>query len=265
MKIGQTLIADDQAAEAIDPGEGPLHRPSGAPELVAGVNTAPGDATDDPTPAQIGPTARVIVGLVGMQLVRTLPRSATRSGDRFDRLDQGLEDLRVVDVGGREPDREWDALAVDHQVALRARFAAVGRVRPDRLVRTAPPLAGMLELSRLARDQSSRLASPNRSSRARCRRCQTPACCQSRKRRQQVTPLPQPSSWGRYSQGKPVLSTNRMPVRAARSGRRGRPPLGLGSSGGSSGAITSQRASLTNGLAMFCPHYRQSNRLAARF
>lgn len=37
--------------------------------------------------------------------------------------------------------------------------------------------------------------------------------------------LPQPSSRGRYSQGIPVLRTNRTPVRAARSLMRSRPPF----------------------------------------
>jgi hypothetical protein len=46
----------------------------------------------------------------------------------------------------------------------------------------------------------------------------------------------------------PLLSTKRMPVKAARSGTRGRPPLGLGGSGGKSGAIVSHNVSLTNGL-----------------
>jgi hypothetical protein len=63
-----------------------------------------------------------------------------------------------------------------------------------------------------------------------------PAVAQSRSRRQQVIPLPQPISWGRYSQGMPVFSTNKIPVSAARSGTRGRPPFGLGGSGGSNGA-----------------------------
>jgi hypothetical protein len=35
-------------------------------------------------------------------------------------------------------------------------------------------------------------------------------------RRQQLMPEPQPISSGRYSQGMPVFSTNRMPLRACR-------------------------------------------------
>src|SRR5437870_1153359 len=134
-----------------------------------------------------------------MQFGWPLAWSAAWPLDRLDRFDQVFKDDRVMDVGRREPDRERDALPVDQDVALRARFAAIGRVGPDRLVRTAPLFAGTLEASRLARDQSIASAPPNRSSRTRWRRCQTPAWCHSRSRRQQLTPLPQPSSWGRYS------------------------------------------------------------------
>lgn len=77
------------------------------------------------------------------------------------------------------------------------------------------------------------------------------ACCQSRRRRQHVIPLPQPSSWGSISQGMSLFKTNKMPVSAARSGMlRGRPPLGRGGSGGSNGATIAQSSSLINSLLM---------------
>jgi hypothetical protein len=246
----EPLIAHRESAEAVEPGKGPFDDPAIPPERVAGVDPTAGDATADPTFAQVGATAEEIVALVCMQLGGPLTWTPAWSLDRSDRFDQVLEDERVVDVGAREPDRERDALAVDQEVAFRAGFGAVGGIGTDLLFGTAPLLAGTLEASRLARDQSIASASPKRSSRTRWRRCQTPAYSHSRKRRQQVTPLPQPSSWGRYSHGSPVLSTKMMPVSAARSGMRGRPPLGLGGSGGSSGAMASHSASLTSGLAI---------------
>jgi hypothetical protein len=68
-------------------------------------------------------------------------------------------------------------------------------------------LARTLSESRLARDQSSWPSRPSWSNSTRCRRRQTPARCQSRRRRQQVTGLPQPS-WraGSSRQGMPVRS-----------------------------------------------------------
>jgi hypothetical protein len=250
VEIREALVADHQATEAVEPSEGPLDDPAVPSQFLTGLDPTSSDATADATMAQVVPTAAVVIALVGMQCVGAYPRSAARTPDGFDRFDQIFEDDRVVDIGRREPDREWDALPINQDVALRARFATIGRVGTNLLIRTAPLFAGTIEPSRLARDQSTWSAPPNRSRSARCRRCHTPACCQSRKRRQHVTPLPQPSSWGRYSHGSPVLSTNRMPVSAARSGMRGRPPLGLGGSGGSSGAITSHSASLTSGLAI---------------
>ena len=96
-----------------------------------------------------------------MQLGWPLAWSAVRSLDRLDGLDQVFEDDRVVDIGRGEPDREWDALAVDQEMPFRPRFATVGRVRPDFLVRSAPLFAGILEASRLARDQSIVSAAPS--------------------------------------------------------------------------------------------------------
>ena len=48
------------------------------------------------------------------------------------------------------------------------------------------------------------------------RRDRQAAACQSRGRRQQVMPEPQPSSFGSIRLGMPLRSTNRMPVRHAR-------------------------------------------------
>ena len=50
-----------------------------------------------------------------------------------------------------------------------------------------------------------------------CSFCHTPAACQSRKRRQQVMPLPKPRDGGRFSQGMPVSRTNNIPLSAASS------------------------------------------------
>ena len=112
-----------------------------------------------------------------------------------------------------------------------------------------------LRLSMLARDQSIPTSSPSQFNSVPWRRRQTPAACQSRRRRQHVEPLPQPSSWGSSRQGTPVRRTNTMPPRAARSGMRGRPPLGLGRSLGRSGSIASQSSSDTSGRDIMGEHH----------
>lgn len=184
-----------------------------------------------------------------MQLVGSLPRPATWSEHSGNGVNPRLQHLRIVHVCRCMSDRQRDTAAVAHKVALRARFAPIRRIGPGFL---APPGAGTLPESSEARDQSMWSAKPSRSSRTRGRASHTPAACQSRSRRQQVLPLPQPISWGSISHGIPVLSTKRIPVNAARLPMQGRPPFGLGGSGGKSGAIMAHSSWDTSCFAI-CP------------
>jgi hypothetical protein len=174
--------------------------------------------------------------------------SLSRQSQRWNCVHRHLELLGVVDIGPRNSHRQRYTVAVNDDMALRAQLAAIRRILASRF---APPGAGTLALSSDARVQSIRPASCSRCRSARCKRLQTPARCQSRKRRQHVMPLPQPSSWGSISHGMPLFKTNTMPVRAARSVIwRGRPPLGLGGSAGKSGAMISHNPSLMSGVLM---------------
>jgi hypothetical protein len=245
MDIRPALIADRQAAILAQPGQRTLHDPALAPQAGAALHALARATHLDPPLAQGEPPAGDVVRLVRVHLVRALAWSPPWPLDGPDAVDQRLEDVAIGAVGRGEEDGEREALPVDHNVALAARFAAIRRIWPGF---RAPLLAGAKALSALARLQSILSASPKRSNSAWCRRAHTPACCQSRRRRQQVTPLPQPNSCGSISQGMPLLSTKMMPLKAAWSGTRGRPPFGLGGSGGNSGAMISHNVSLTNGL-----------------
>ncbi|SFG79991.1 hypothetical protein SAMN05192565_111142 [Methylobacterium gossipiicola] len=122
----------------------------------------------------------------------------------------------------------------------------------------APPNAGTKHQQSFCRghastpihSQSISPAACRRSNRTGCRRAHTPAACQSRRRHQQLMPLPQPISAGNISHGRPKRSTNKMPVSAARLSIGGRPPFGRGRGGGRSGAISLQRSSASRGRAM---------------
>lgn len=105
------------------------------------------------------------------------------------------------------------------------------------------------------RDQSIRSAWRSLASRTSCSRSQTPAVCQSRRRRQQLMPLPQLVSRGSRSHRRHVCRINSMPVRTARSssglrpGYRERRGLGVGSKG----SMSAHNSSSSIGLAMcFC-------------
>ena len=246
------LVADLQTPITVQPRERPLDHPPVPSQPLARFDAAPSDARGYASLPKRLATAREIVAFVGMQLLRALARSSARLTDRLDGVHGLLQELlRVVDVGRRVDHRQRDAFPLNHNVALRALFAFVRRIRAGL---SAPPGAATLEESKEAFSQSICSASPKRSKSFRCSCSHTPASCHSFKRRQQVMPEPQPISWGSISQGMPLFSTNRMPVRVARSSMRGLPPLGLAGSSGSSGSITSHSSSVTSYLAILSPY-----------
>lgn len=182
-----------------------------------------------------------------MHLLGSLAWSTPLPFDRKNSIYHRYQHPGIMNVSSRASYREGNAASTDHKMALRSWFALIRRLRPDCL---APFLAPMLAESREARDQSISPISFSLLSKTWCSLSQTPACCQSLRRRQQVIPLPQPISCGSISHCKPVRSTNKMPVSAARLEIRGRPPLGFGGSEGKSDSITSHNSSVSNGFAI---------------
>jgi hypothetical protein len=258
MDIEPAFVAYGEAAKAVDPGECALDDPSVLAQPLTTLNATARDPVPDAAPEAGVAAAAMIIGFVGMQLVRPAARPARLAWDGWHGVEQVLEGPAVVRVGAAQQESERDAAPVGQKVALGACLAAVCRVRPGS---GAPLLAAMDALSMQARLQSIRSAWRKQRSSSRCSRSHTPASCQSRSRRQQVTPDPQPISRGSISQGMPERSTKRMPFKAAREGTAGRPPFGLGRSGGNSGSMTDQSSSEIRGFAMpfrSAQHYRFS-------
>lgn len=247
MDVQLALVTDCQSPEPVEPREAALDYPSMLAEFLTGFEAPSGDAGLHLTTMARAAAATVVVGLVGMQLVRSASRTAALARNRRDSVEQVFEGHAVVDVGPGQDERERDAPAVGNQVTFGAGPAAIRGVRT---CRGTPLFAAMDELSTQARLQSMRSASRSRRSNSRCRRSHTPAACQSRSRRQQVTPDPQRISAGSISQGIPVRRTKRMPLNAARDGIQGRPPFGFGEVGGSSGSMISQSESDTRGTGI---------------
>ena len=171
--MSASLVADRQPAEAVEPGQGALDHPAVAPQPLAGVDRPCGrSATLMCAPAQRPAAA----GDSRTPCRRAAWPGACAAGrralDRRDGVEQLLEDDRCRG-GWRRSGRTASGMprAVDHDMALRARFAAIRRVRAGR---GAPLLAGTLALSRQARLQSIWSASPSRSSSARWSRVPDP-------------------------------------------------------------------------------------------
>src|SRR3712207_502997 len=217
MDVVASLIAYLQPPVAVHPRQRSFHNPPVSSQLLAGFDATPSyPGGYAPLPQSLA-ASREVVALVGVQLLRALARTPTRRlADRLDGVHGLFQDLRVVDIGRRVGHRQRGASPVDHNMTLRALFALIRRVRAGLL---APPGAGTRAESKDALSQSISSALPSRSNKIRCRRSHTPASCHSLRRRQQVIPEPQPISWGSISQGTPLLRTNRIPVRVARSSR----------------------------------------------
>ena len=132
MDVRPPLIAHRQPAIPAQPRQRTLHHPSVASQSLARLDSASGDTRGyAPLPECLSATWEVIA-FVGMQLLGTLPRPARTPARLLDRLDvihSLLQNLRVVDVCGAEHYRERDASSVRNNVALRARFAFIRRIR----------------------------------------------------------------------------------------------------------------------------------------
>jgi hypothetical protein len=247
MDVDPAFVSNGEPSAFVEPGEAALDDPAVATEFLAGLNAAPGDAGLDLTAQTSAAAATVIVGFVGVQLIRPAPWSTALACHGRNGVEQVFEGYAVVNVGPGQDEGERDTAAIGDQVTFGAWSSPIRRVRT---CRGAPFFAAMDELSMQARLQSIRSASRSRRSNSQCRRSHTPAACQSRNRRQQVTPEPHPISAGSISHGMPVRRTNRIPVNAARAGTGGRPPLGFRETGGSSGSMISHSDSGTRGVGI---------------
>ncbi len=254
MNVSATFVADAQAAKLMQPTQGAFHDPACLAQPAAVGRSAAGQLVGDSTllqPAMVGGTA---VGAIALHDLRPLARTTDLAPHRGDGGNERLEWAAVMDVGRRHERAQRQALGIGAKMMFAARFAAVGRVGPGL---KPPKTARTLLESTTARDQSIRSAACNRRSSSWWSFFQTPAFCQSRKRRQQVMPLPHPNSCGRSCHAMPLLSTNRMPVSAARSGTRWRPGnLARRFFFGSSGWMISHNESVTNGFAI--PSFSQN-------
>ncbi len=243
MDIEPSFETNAYLSKAGKPSVRALNHPPVTAQALPALDALAGDPGPYAAPLQILPASAAVVSLVGMQLVGALTRPAIQATYRGNRIQGGFECDRVMSIRPCYGDGQGNASGIDYEVPLAPEFAAIRRVRPGLF---APRGLGTLAPSILARLQSIWSCSRSRTSMARCSLSHTPPACQSRRRRQQVMPLPKPSSWGRSSHGIPVCNTYRMPLNAARSlTERRRPPLGEATNSGISGSSANHNSLLT--------------------
>ena len=130
MNVDASLEANPQLAEGSEPGVGSLDDPSVRAELVVALDASASNAVLDAAPLRVRAAARVVVAFVGVQLGRPAARPPGLAGHSRQRIDQRLEEHRVVAVGAGNAEHERDTLGVGHEVAFAAELAPVRRVGP---------------------------------------------------------------------------------------------------------------------------------------
>jgi len=218
--VHPTLITDAQPTELVQPTQSPFHDPAIPPQPTAMFGMATSNVRCRAHVLK-GRSMRLgIIRAIRIQFFKTIPWRANFTLDRGDIIDQGQQfgDIMLVGRGGVADD--GNAISVRQQMMFRAGFSTVYRAGTRFF---APPTARIVALSTAQRPKSIWSAFRRWANRIWWILRHTPAACQSRKRRQQVMPEPQPISWGSISQGMPEMRTNRMPVKQARADKGLRP------------------------------------------
>ena len=220
MDVVATFVTDREAAKAMEPGVRTFDHPSEDAEAAAMWRAPSRQDGDDALGAEAIAVRLRVVPPIALDHARLAPRAPAPSADGGQGGDEGVKLRDVIDVRGGYLRDERDAACVGDEVVLGTRLAAIGWVRssffPPRTARTDA-------LSTTVQRWSSR---PRRRSSAKsvsCSRCQTPVRCQRTRRRQHVLPEPHPICRGSICHGMPDRSTNKIPVRIARSGIGVRP------------------------------------------
>ena len=129
MDVLAPFIADGETAEAIEPRPCALNPPPVASQSLADVHTAAGNPGHNGAPTAFGRAATMVISLVSVQFVRSAPRTSTPMPHGRHGIEGGGKHEAVMPIGSAQAQAERCACPVDHNMALRARFAAIRRVR----------------------------------------------------------------------------------------------------------------------------------------
>lgn len=246
MNVGPTFEANAKTTEVVKPSMSTFDNPAEFAQATAVFCPALGDHRLDASLAKFLAMCLRVIATVCVDDLWLLKRPTTYAANRWNGVKQRQQLGDIVAIRASEDHADRNAIGVYEDVVLGTWSRAIRGVRTSF---SPAPTARTGEESTAAREKSSSPASRNFASSSSCNRFHTPAFCQSRNRRQQVEPDPNPNLVDRSRQRIPVLSTNRMPFSAARFETGNRPGYflrrGLGE--GSNGSISVHSSSSTIG------------------
>jgi hypothetical protein len=248
MNVATAFISLPEAFELMKPSQTSFNNPASFAQSTTVLGIAFSKQWNYSQLSQYFSQWLTVVGTITLKSCRSLLRTSRLASDCWDSIYKRQCLCNVMPIGSSEFVCQRDTICISNQVMLGACFSPVCGIRASFL----PPKTALIEdESTIALEKSIWSALRNWARRIWCILSQTPASCQSRNRRQHVIPLPQPISCGKYSQPMPVLSTNSIPVRAARSETALRPGYrNLRLRFGIIGSISNHNCSSNTGLAM---------------
>ena len=151
MDVGAAVVADEEPAALMEPGEAAFNDPTFASHSRTVLCQPPGDQRFDATLADEPPVLVVVVAAVAEQHLGSASRAAGAAAERWHPVEQGRQHEGVVAVGAGQKPGQRDTGCVGQEVVLAARAAPVDGARADL---TAPFFAWIWLESAAARDQS---------------------------------------------------------------------------------------------------------------
>jgi hypothetical protein len=106
--VGSAVVADEQAAVLVEPGEGALDHPAEAAEAGAVFGLAARDHRFDPSQSELATMGSGVVAAIADELVGAAARAADPAADVRHAVDEReqLGDVVAVAAGERERERE---------------------------------------------------------------------------------------------------------------------------------------------------------------
>ncbi len=130
MEVSAYLVADPQAVELVQLGEGPLDYPAGPPASGAVGDSAASDPQGHAAVTGDAAVLVVVVAAVGFRAGGAVGEVCHAGPDRWDRVQQRQELSDIVAIAASQCDGERGAVPVNGQVVLAARPTPVDRRGP---------------------------------------------------------------------------------------------------------------------------------------
>ena len=133
MDVGAAVVADEEAAALVEPGEAAFHDPTFAAEAGAVLRFAACDYGSDSAGTDEAAVFVVVVAAVGEQQLGPPPWPSRPAPDRRHPVEQGGQHEGVVSVGAGQKPGQRQPASVGQEVVLAARPAPLDGARADLL------------------------------------------------------------------------------------------------------------------------------------